>query len=171
VTKRLFTLSTGAWDWTGPKNIFILQGPGFNVPFTLEKIDVYWEAVKGSQLDDTLYFNWRYRDDWPDSPYLVEPPNQPSILTNEILSPLMSKCRAMYASADYGIPVPEDGPLCWSPSPGDSKHTFDLMQLGGLTADWTANDGAGSCLHLAFKHNLEYYVNSYRMVLTIIEDT
>jgi hypothetical protein len=173
MTKKLYTLRTGAWDWTAPKNIFILAGGAGTmnpVPFVVERIDAYWEAVKGDQLRDTLYFNWRVRDDFPDSPYLVTPPEQANVLRAQGLSPTFAECDARYASADYGIPIPEDGPFCWSPSPGDSVHTFDLTQIGGLIIDPAASDG-GACLHLAFKHDAEYYGQSYRFVITISEDT
>lgn len=173
MTKRLYTLRTGDWSWTGQKTISMTQGvlSGTLVPFTVEKIDVYWEAVKGAQLNDTFYMNWGFSDEAPDAEF--QGVVQPSRYTLVGVAPDLAYCTALYRSIDYSGVAPgvrTQGPYAWSPGPGVSHHTFDLTEIGGLTVD-KVNAYPTGCLNLLFWHDMAYYATSYRMIITISEDT
>jgi len=172
MTKRYYTLRTGDWAWTGQKTISLVQGvlSGTLVPFTVEKIDVYWEAVKGAQLDDTFYISWGFSDEAPDAEF--QGVVRPSRNTLVGASPDLAYCTAMYRSINSGgAPgARTQGPYAWSPSPGGSHHSFDLTELGGLTVD-KDNAYPTGCLNLLFWHDMACYGTSYRMVITVSEDT
>lgn len=175
MTKRLYTLRTGNWDWGpigGPKNIWIGQGvkDGDYVPFTVEKIDVYWSAVPGADLQDTFYFNWGFGDEFPDTEFTGF--MQPDRLTVVGAASEKAFCNASWKSADFGdIPGSRvQGPYAWSPGPGNSHHSFDLTEIGGLTIDKTVVYPV-TVLSLRFWHDLTYYGHSYRMIITVSEDT
>lgn len=174
MTKRLYTLRTGNWDWTGQKAISMVQGVKDSalVPFTVEKIDVYWEAVKSPQLDDTFYISWSFGDEAPDAEFQgVVRPSRNTLMGAD---PDLAYCTAMYRSIDRSVDGPPayltQGAYAWSPSPGDSVHSFDLTELGGLSID-KVNAYPTGCLTLSFWHDQAYHAESYRMIITVSEDT
>lgn len=165
MTKRYFLANTATATFVGPNGrIWVNQGA---VPFTIERIDISWAAINGPLLADTFYMNWRHVSDFPDisfdGPLSVRP-------LNYVFPTEGPHFATLYTSGAPGIAIPQEGPLMWSPAPGESTYSFDVSPFGGIVMDSAADDGDG-CIEISFTHDFNYNAGAYLISLLISEDT
>jgi hypothetical protein len=176
MVKRYFFAHTANAVFNEPGGRIWIDSGG--TPFAVERIDVSWSAKDAKDksccsckdqspfIADTFYLNWRHTDNFPDLSMdgeltvqplqFLDPPDGPAFQTS-------------YKTGNFGVSVPREGPFMWSPSLGESIHSFDLTPYGGIITDSAASDGEG-VLEVSFTHEFSQPTSPYRISFLISQE-